>query len=233
MLIACSFTETCNGISHHTQSILFLTGLNILSQGLWKEIQDRLKSTHGEVTYVELFKELQRTALLSKACGTVVNYTSSLNRWVKFANTNKLVVVRVSAVDVALYFSHLATSRVSASVIESSYCALKWAHDFAGVSNPMSSTFVQNMAEGIKCQNAKPTSKKSPISKEALTVCCSKHEHSDQLPICRDTSMALLLSVGFQSIETKVNISFCNVKCEQFCRVEIVFQCVGSKESDW
>ena len=103
----------------------------------------------------------------------------------------------VSAVDAALYFSHLATSRVSASVIESSYCALKWAHDFAGVSNPMSSTFVKNMAEGAKRQNAKPTSKKSPISKEALTVSCSKHEHSDELPIRRDISMALLLFAGF------------------------------------
>ena len=61
----------------------------------------------------------------------------------------------------------------------------------------MSSTFVINMAEGDKRQNAKPTSKKSPISKEALTVCCSKHEHSDELPIRRDISVALLLFAGF------------------------------------
>ena len=141
-----------------------------------------MKSSHGEVTSVELFKGLQQTALSSKACGTVVNYTSSLNRWVKFANTNKLVVFPVSVVDAALFFSHLATSQVSASVIESSYCALKWAHDFAGVPNPMSSTFVKNMVEGAKRQNAKPTSKKSPISKEALTAFCSKHENSDELP---------------------------------------------------
>jgi len=79
-------------MSHHTQSIFFLTGLNIFSQGPWKEIQDRLKSSHGEVTSVELFKGLQQKALSSKACGTVVNYTSSLYCWVKFANTNKLVV---------------------------------------------------------------------------------------------------------------------------------------------
>ena len=156
-----------------------------------------MKSSHGGVTSVELFKGLQQTALSSKACGTVVNYTSSLNRWVKFANTNKLVVFPVSVVDAALFFSHLATSQVSASVIESSYCALKWAHDFAGVPNPMSSTFVKNMVEGAKRQNAKPTSKKSPISKEALTAFCSKHENSDELPTPRDISMALLLFAGF------------------------------------
>ena len=79
----------------------------------------------------------------------------------------------VSVVDAALFFSHLATSQVSASVTESSYCALKWAHDFAGVPNPMSSTFVKNMVEGAKRQNAKPTSKKSPISKVSeLLVWC-------------------------------------------------------------
>ena len=89
----------------------------------------------------------------------------------------------VSVVGAALFFSHLATSQVSASVIESSYCALKWAHDFAGVPNPMSSTFVKNMVEGAKRQNAKPTSKKSPILKEAFTACCIKYEHSDELPI--------------------------------------------------
>ena len=90
-----------------------------------------MKSSHGEVTSVELFKGLQQTALSSKACGTVV-------------------VLPVSVVDAALYFSHLATSQVSASVIESSYCALKWAHDFAGVPNLMSSTFVKNIVEEAK-----------------------------------------------------------------------------------
>ena len=166
-----------------------------------------MKSSHGGVTSVELFKGLQQTALSSKACGTVVNYTSSLNRWVKFANTNKLVVFPVSVVGAALYFSHLALSQVSASVIESSYRSLKWARDFAGVPNPMSSTFVKNMVEGAKRQNAKPTSKKSPISKEALTACCIKHEHSDEMPIRRDISMALLLFAGFFRFSELANLT--------------------------
>ena len=89
----------------HSVSFLFLTGLNIFSQGPWKEIQDRLKSNNTDVTYIHLFKELQRTALSSKACGTVVNYTSSLNRWVKFASDHKLVVFPVSIVDVALFLT--------------------------------------------------------------------------------------------------------------------------------
>ena len=82
---------------HHTPPIFFLTGLNIFSLGPWKEIQDRLKSSHGEVTSVELFQGLQQTALSPKACETLVEYTSSLHLWVKFANTNKLVVFPVSS----------------------------------------------------------------------------------------------------------------------------------------
>lgn len=74
--------------------------------------------------------EIQQTALSSKACGTIINYTSSLNHWVKFTSDHKLVVFPGFIVDVALYFSHLTTSKVSASVIDTSYCSLKWAHDF-------------------------------------------------------------------------------------------------------
>ena len=51
--------------------------------------------------------------------------------------------------------------------------------------------------EGAKCQNAKPTSNKSPISKEGLTACCTKYEHSNELILRRDISMALLLFAGF------------------------------------
>ena len=81
-------------------------------------------------------------------------------------------------------------------MLESSYCALKWAYDFAGVPNPMSSTFVKHRVKGAKRQNTKPTSKKSPTSKEVLKACCSKYEHSDELPIQRDIFMALLLFAG-------------------------------------
>ena len=68
-------------------------------------------------------------------------------------------------------WSPLRCHEVSTSVIESNYCALKWAHDFAGVPNPMSGTFVKKMVKGPNRQNNKPAAKKSPISKEALSAC--------------------------------------------------------------
>ena len=177
--------------------IVSLTGLNLFDQGPWKELQDRTGSGHRNIHLTRLFEVLQQTIFSSKACGTVVNYTSSLNRWIKFARDNNLVVFPVTVVDVALYFSYLSTSQVSASVIETCFCALKWVHDIAGVLNPMASPFVRNVVEGAKCQNAKPVTKKSPISPEALTACCNEYEHSRELPIRRDISMALLLFAGF------------------------------------
>ena len=68
-------------------------------------------------------------------------------------------------VDAALYFSHLATSQVSASVLESSCCALKWAYDFAGVPNPMSSTFVKNMVEGASVKMPNLLQRNLPFQK--------------------------------------------------------------------
>ena len=144
-----------------------------------------------------MFEALKQTVFSSKACGTVVNYTSSLNRWIKFARDNNLILFPVTVVDAALYFSYLSTSQVSAPVIETCFSALKWVHDIAGVSNPMVSPFVRNVVEGAKRQNAKPVAKKSPISPEALTACCTEYEHSRELPIRRDISMALLLFAGF------------------------------------
>lgn len=95
-----------------------------------------------------------------------------------------------------MYFSYLSTSQVSASVIETCFCPLKWVHDIPGVPNPMVSPFVRNVVEVAKRQNAKPVTKKSPISPEALTACCNEYEHSRELPIRRDISMALLLLQG-------------------------------------
>ena len=57
--------------------------------------------------------------------------------------------------------------------------------------------YVRNIVEAAKRQNAKPIVKKSPISREVLTACFTKYEHSTELPIRRDISMALLLFAVF------------------------------------
>lgn len=162
---------------NHIHIVFDFAGLNIFSQGFWKEIKERAESSGSP----RLFEVLKKTVLAAKATGTVVNYTNSLNRWINFANEKYLVnVFPVTVVDVALYFCHLSDSHVSASVIETSYCALKWVHDISGAPNPMNSPFVKNIIEGAKRQNAKPVVKKSPISKGALIACCTKYEHSSE-----------------------------------------------------
>ena len=94
------------------------------------------------------------------------------------ARNNKFVVFLVTVVDVALYFSYLPTSQVSAFVIDTSFCPLKRIHDIAGVHNPMVSPFIKNIVEGGKRQSVKPVAKKSPISPEALTAHYAKYAHS-------------------------------------------------------
>ncbi|CAB4027397.1 Hypothetical predicted protein, partial [Paramuricea clavata] len=49
---------------------------------------------------------------------------------------------------------------------------IKWAHDMAGVPNPMGNKFLQNVAEGAKREHAKPVSKKTPITSKVLEECC-------------------------------------------------------------
>ena len=146
-----------------------------------------------------MFENLKQTVFAAKASysGTVNTYCCSLNRWIEFAKAKQLVVFPILVVDAALYFSHLSTCQVSASVIETNHCALKWVHEVAEVTNPMSNLFVKNIVEGAKRQNAKPVVKKDPITKEVLLACCNTYEHCNDLPVRRNIAMALLLFAGF------------------------------------
>ncbi len=165
----------------------------MFDQGFWKELQQKTLSS-GET---HLFELLKKTALHAKAEGTVTNYTNSLRRWIEFARVKSFNVFPASVIDVSLFMSHLSTTYKSSSVIQSSYCALKWVHDLAGVHNPMENKFLQNLVEGAKREHAKPVSKKSPVTSEALEECCIKYQGCNTLTVRRDISMALLLFAGF------------------------------------
>ena len=164
--------------------------MNLFKQGIWAEIQEKASSS-GSAHLVHLADVLKRTTLAAKASGTVINYSNSLKRWIEFSRDKNLVPFPATVVDIALFFSHLTSIRVSASVIETIYSALKWVHDIAGVANPMT------VVEGVKRDNAKPVVKKTPISKDVLTACCEKYATCNELPIRRDISIALLLFAGF------------------------------------
>ena len=177
-------------------SLLSLVGLNLFSQGIWVEIQEQATSSRS-AHVIHLADVLKQTVLAAKASGTVVNYSNSLKRWIEFSKDRNLVPFPATVVDVALFFSHLASIGVSASVIETLYSVLKWVHDIAGVANPMTNPFVRTVVEGAKRENAKPVVKKTPISKDALKACCKKYATCNELPIRRDISVALLLFAGF------------------------------------
>jgi len=115
----------------------------------------------------------------------------------EFSKDNKLIPFRATVVDIALFFSHLSSIGTSASVIETSYSALKWIYDIAGVANPMVNPFVKTIIEGAKRENAKPVIKRTPISKDTLMRFCEKYADNNDLLICRDISMALFLFAGF------------------------------------
>ena len=178
--------------------IFFLfAGLNLFDQGVWKELQQKTASS-GETS---LFELLKKTALHAKADGTVINYTSSLRRWVEFARVKSFNVFPASVIDISLFISHLSTTYKSSSVIQSSYCALKWVHDLAGVPNPMENKFLQNLVEGAKREHAKPVSKKAPVTSEVVEEFCIKYQGCDALVVRRDISMALLMFAGFLRYE--------------------------------
>lgn len=193
--------ETCLCALDFTLS----SSLNLFSQGIWAEIQEQATSS-GSAHLIHLAGVLKRTTLAAKASGTVVNYSNSLKHWIEFSKDRNLVPFPATVVDVALFFSHLTSIGVSASVIETIYSALKWVHDIAGVTNPMTNPFVKTVVEGAKRANAKPVVKKTPISKDVLKACCEKYATCNELPIRRNISVALLLFAGFFRASLQVSL---------------------------
>lgn len=175
---------------------VYFADLNFFNHRYWTKLQEQAQFS-GDAGLTRLVDVLKKTAFLSKADGTVVNYTNSLKRWAELAKSKSLVVFPASVVDIALFISHLSVTYASASVIETSYCALKWVIEIAGVVNPMSNSFIKNIVEWVKRQHAKPVTKKTPIFSEVLEACCLKYDTCNDLPVRRDISMALLLFAGF------------------------------------
>lgn len=213
----------------HIDFVFFLAGLNLFNHGIWADVQERAKFS-GNPHLLHLAEVLKRTTLAAKASGTVVNYSYSVKRWIEFSKDNKLIPFPATAVDIALFFSHLSSIGTSASVIETSHSALKWVHDIAGVANPMVNPFVKTVIEGAKRQNAKPVTKKTPISKDALTRCCEKYADNNELQIRRDISMALLLFAGFFRFS---ELACLTIKDIAICATHLTIQVNNSKTDQY
>ena len=164
----------------------------MFDQGIWRELRPKTLSS-GET---HLFELLKKTALHANAEGTVTKYTSSLGRWIEFARVNSFNVFPASVIDVSLFISHLSATYKSSTGVQSSYCALKWVHEIAGVHNPMENKFLQNLVEVPK-ESMLNQSPKTPVSSEALEACCIKYQGCNALTVRRDISMSLLLFAGF------------------------------------
>ena len=99
--------------------------MNLFSQGVWGEIQEQATSSGGAHLICSA-DVLKRTILAAKVSGTIVNYSNSLKHWIEFSKDRNLEPFPTTVVDIALFFSHLTSVRVSASVIETVCSALKW-----------------------------------------------------------------------------------------------------------
>ena len=107
--------------------------------------------------------------MASKAMNTVKEYSYAWSRWNAWACEKIGVdVLPAQPLMIALYINDLLESSKSASVLESAFYAIQWAHKLAGVESPTFHPVVRAALEAGKRAVGKPESPKEPLNLDLI-----------------------------------------------------------------
>ena len=113
---------------------------------------------------------LKSLAMASKAISTVKKYSYVWSRWKAWASEKIGVdVLPAQPLIIALYINDLLESSKSASVLESAFYAIQWAHKLAGFESPTFHPVVRAALEAGKRAVGKPMYSIQPSGKERRT----------------------------------------------------------------
>lgn len=144
----------------------------------------------------------------SKSHGTCKTYYCYFQKWLKFANYNKLCAIPAQHIHVALYVTHLLDSGASSNVINASIYAIKWAHELNDFSDPTNNNFVNNLQESAKRIAHRKVNRKDPVSSGMLIELCRKYKDCNDLLVLRDLTMILFGFAGFLRYD-EISSLFC------------------------
>lgn len=116
--------------------------LDVMSQGTWillNKVDDpELKS---------LSSKLPSTILYSRADSTMKKYLSAFKRWKKWATSHKFDAIPPH--QFVLYLQYLSEVTKSKAAVEEACNGTSWMHSCAGLTSPMSDSFVRTILERL------------------------------------------------------------------------------------
>ena len=154
-----------------------------------------------------LADRMKKTALASRASGTVTSYLRSLKRWKSFTDQhNGLCYFPAEPSHVALYLQHILDTTCSHHSVDAAFYALKWAHNMAGIPSPTDNSVVNFVREGAKrILGTSKINRKEPLTMEQLNLIITKANLSNTLQL-HNVCMYSLAFVGLLRFEDLVSI---------------------------
>lgn len=133
----------------------------------------------------------------SRAKSTNQKYMALFQKWHIFATVHNLTVLPADSMGLALFVSDLMDKKYQAAYIRSNVCAIRWAHNLHGYSDPTQHIFVKNLLESSDRTLKRCVQRKDPLSPEIILQLCEKHDSSVHIMTLRDICM---ITLGFAGL---------------------------------
>ena len=133
----------------------------------------------------------------SKSNSTIKKYECYFKKFQQWCTSHSLQFLPASPTTVSLYIGGFIQQGTSVSILESSFYAIKWYHDFNFERNPCSNKVVCLILEGGKRLLSKPISKKDPITPDILHLIVQRFGDKKDLSKLRICCLFLLGFSGF------------------------------------
>ena len=181
---------------------------DIFKEGIWKETE-----TFQDPYLQSLTSRLQTSVLSARAPATTNMYHRAFRKWMDFA-LSKLNISFLPAkpVHVAIYLQHVLESTNSSSSVDTTFYAIKWAHEIVGVASPTDNRVVSRVREAAKrILGAGRPNRKEPLSVEVLKEIVEGADLSNVLEL-RNVCLYVLSYAGFFRSEEVLNIRMSNIR---------------------
>ena len=143
-----------------------------------------------------------------KASNTVKKYSYAWSTWKAWANEKLgVTVLPGQPLMTALYINDLLESLKSASVLESAFYAIQWAHKLAGCESPTFHPVVRATLEAGKRAVGKPVSPKEPLALDLIQSLANFYDRPEvKLEQIRFLFVVLVGYAGFMRIDEVLSV---------------------------
>ena len=174
----------------------------------WKQFETYTNDSR----FASVIRDLPSFVESARSSATIKKYKCYFKKFEKWCNTCSLECLPATITTVSLYLGGRIQQGSSFAILDSSFYAIKWFHDFHFKHNPCSDKFLGLIYEGGRRLLSKPIIKKEPITPDILNRIVLKFGDSSDLKKLRVVVLFLLGFSGFLRYSELANIKMSNIE---------------------